>query len=287
MRLPSRQSHLWQLATIMDEKTIRKLLVAGPHPLPAKHVDSLLKHFGKAIDHFRINEWEECSGRAGKFVEATLKALAHVAKIAAPTGRTFKVGTVVNQLGQLSAGAIDDAVRLVIPRCCTFIYEVASNRGGRHDPDEIDPNEMDATAAVANSSWVLAELIRYAQKGAVDVKQAGELVRALSEKKIPLIEDVEGRFYLHKPKKSAPDVALVALNACYPGRISREELVATRNGFSEHNARVAVSRIMKLADDDGSEQLRVLAPGRQKAEEIMKAAHASGGKRRRRANRRF
>ena len=103
-----------------------------------------------------------------------------------------------------------------------------------------------------------------------------------------MIEDVEGRFYLHKPKKSAPHVALVALNACYPGRMSREELVATvrRNGFSEHNARVAVSRIMKLADEDDKEQLRVLAPGRQKAEEIMKEAHASGGKRRRRAKRR-
>src|SRR6266446_61478 len=272
----------------MNEKSIRDLLVGGPRPLPVKHVDSLLKHFGKAIDHFRINEWEECSGRAGKFVEATLKALAQVANIAAPSGRTFKVGTVVNQLGQLGAGAIDDAVRLVIPRCCTFIYEIASNRGGRHDADEIDPNEMDATAAVANSSWVLAELIRYAQKGAVDMKQASELVRALSEKKIPLIEDVEGRFYLHKPKKSAPDVALVALNACYPGRMSKEELVATvrRNGFSEHNARVAVSRIMKLADADGNEQLRVLAPGRQKAEEIMKDAHASGGKRRGKAKRR-
>lgn len=269
---------------LMDDKTIRNLLVAGPHPLPAKHVDSLLKHFEKAIDHFRINEWEECSGRAGKFVEATLKALAQVAKVPAPTGRTFKVGTVVNQLGQLSAGAIDDAVRLVIPRCCTFIYEIASNRGGRHDPDEIDPNEMDATAAVANSSWVLAELIRYAQKGAVDVKQASELVKALSERKYPLIENVEGRFYLHKPQKSAPDVALVALSARYPGRMSKEELVATvrRNGFTEHNARVAVSRITKLVDDD-NEQLRVLAPGRHKAEEIMKEAHASGGKRRRRA----
>lgn len=268
----------------MDDKKIRKLLVAGPHPLATKHVDSLLKHFGKAIDHFRINEWEECSARAGKFVEATLKALAQVAKVSAPIGRTFKVGTVVNQLGQLPAGTIDDAVRLVIPRCCTFIYEIASNRGGRHDSDEIDPNEMDATAAVADSSWVLAELIRYAQKGAVDVKQAGELVGALSEKKIPLIESVEGRFYLHKPKKSAPDVALVALNTCYPGRMSREELVATvrRNGFSENNARVAVSRILNLADEDDNERLRLLAPGRQKAEEIMKEAHASGSKRRRR-----
>jgi hypothetical protein len=272
----------------MNDKAIRDLLVVGPHPLPAKHVDSLLKHFERAIDHFRINEWEECTGRTGKFVEATLKTLAQIANVPAPTGRTFKVDTVVNLLRQLPGGAIDDAVRLVIPRCCTFIYEIASNRGGRHDADEVDPNEMDATAAVANSSWVLAELVRYAQKGAVDAEQASELVKALTERKYPLIENVEGRFYLHKHKKSAPDVALVALSTRYPARMSREELVATvrRNGFTEYNATVAVSRVARLADEDDNEQLRLLAPGRHKAEEIMKEAHMSGGKRRRTAKRR-
>lgn len=272
----------------MNDKAIRNLLVTGPHPLPAKHVDSLLEHFRRAIDHFRVNEWEECAGRAGKFVEATLKALAQIAKVPAPTGRAFKVDAVVNLLRQLPAGAIDDAVRLVIPRCCTFIYEIASNRGGRHDPDEIDPNEMDATAAVGNSSWVLAELVRYAQKGAVDAKQASELVKALTERKYPLIENVEGRFYLHKQKKSAVDVALVALSTRHPARMSRAELVATvrRNGFTEKNARIAVSRITKVADEDDNEHLRLLAPGRRRAEQIMKEAGSGKTGRRRRSKRR-
>ena len=68
----------------MDDKSIAKLLVQGPNPLPTNHVNSLLKHFGKAVDHFRSSEWEECTGKAGKFVEATLKALADVAKVTPP-----------------------------------------------------------------------------------------------------------------------------------------------------------------------------------------------------------
>ena len=160
----------------MDDKGIVKLLTQGPSPLPAKHVNSLLKHFGKAVDHFRSSDWEECNGKAGKFVEATLKALADVAKVTQPAGRAFKVEAVVNLLRQTPPGSADDSVRIVIPRCCTFVYDIASNRGGRHDPGEVDPNEMDAAAAVANMSWVVAELIRYAQKGAMNLAEAKQLV---------------------------------------------------------------------------------------------------------------
>src|SRR5207245_4789594 len=139
----------------MNDKNVRNLLVAGPHPFQAKPVDALLHHFERAVDHFRSNESEECAAKAGKFVEATVKALGTVANVSIPPGRAFKVDTVVNLLRQIPSGSIDEAVRIVIPRCCTFIYEIASNRGGRHDPYEVNPNEMDAAAAVANLSWVL------------------------------------------------------------------------------------------------------------------------------------
>src|ERR1700693_412754 len=106
----------------MDDTDVRKLLVDGPHPFPAKHVDALLRHFERVVDHFRSNEWEECVAKAGKFVEAAVKALGTVANVAVPAGRAFKVDTVVNLLRQTPNGAVDDAVRIVIPRCCTFIY---------------------------------------------------------------------------------------------------------------------------------------------------------------------
>jgi CheY-like chemotaxis protein len=44
---------------------------------------------------------------------------------------------------------LSDSVRLTIPRACRFIYEIASNRGARHDADEVAANEMDANAVTA------------------------------------------------------------------------------------------------------------------------------------------
>ncbi|SRR5213594_3244496 len=255
----------------MDDASVRKLLTTGKHPFPAKHVDALLRHFAKTVDHFRVGEWEECSAKAGKFVEAVAKALGSVAAVPVGTGRAFKVDAVVNLLRQTPAGSVDDEIRLVIPRCCTFVYDIASNRGGRHDPQEVNPNEMDAAVSVANVSWILAEMIRYAQKGSVDLDEAKRLVEALTETKYPLVEKVEGRFYLHKRKKSGVDVAVTALASQHPVRMSKRELIQTvrRNGFSEHNARMAVTRLAGLVDDNGQGELRLLAPGRQRADEIM------------------
>lgn len=42
-----------------------------------------------------------------------------------------------------------------------------------------------------------------------------------------------------------------------------------RHDFTEHNARVAVQRIMKFVDEDENQRLRLLVPGVRKAELIM------------------
>jgi hypothetical protein len=261
----------------MSDKDVRELLVAGPHPFPPKHVDALLRHFENAVDDFRNEEWADCCAKAGKFVEAVVKALGTVANVAVPTGRAFKVDGVVTALRQLPGTAgVDDVIKLVIPRCCTFVYDIASNRGARHDPEEVNPNEMDASVAVANLSWILAEMIRFAQKGAVDLDDAKRLVEALTERKYPVVEKVEGRFYLHMKGKSGVDVAVAALASQHPARIAKVKLVETvkRNGFSDANARMAVSRLAGLVDDNGDGELRLLAPGRQKADAIMKKARS-------------
>ena len=70
------------------------------------------------------------------------------------------------------------------------------------------------------------------------------------------------------------DVGLVILARRYPRRVSRDELVEAirRNGFTLANAQVAAGRIARLADDDGTRQLRLLAPGLRRAEEIIAGA---------------
>src|SRR5947209_19806982 len=99
---------------------------------PKKHVQAMSIHHQKAVDHLQKQEWEDAISRSGKFVEAALKAVSHAAKKPLATGRSFKVDTVILELSQLPKGAVDDTLRLLIPRACRFVYDVASNRGGRH-----------------------------------------------------------------------------------------------------------------------------------------------------------
>lgn len=238
---------------------------------PKKHVEGLLRHFEGMTQDFQRGEWEDCIAKAGKFVEAVLKALTVTAGQTLPKGKEFKADKAINILGGLPVGSVDDTVRLTIPRSSRFVYEISSNRGGRHDPDEINPNEMDAIVVVGNCSWILAEMIRYAQRGAVDTDAAKNIVDSLVTRKYPLIEEVDGRTYFHLSKASATDIALVALNHFYPGRVASNDLLelVKRHDFTEKNARVAIRRIMKFADEDEHGSLRLLAPGVKKAEQIM------------------
>src|SRR5258708_10192159 len=258
----------------MDSKVsnVQKIELMLVPPFPKKNVPSLLKHFSNSVEDFRKGEWENAIAKTGKFIEATLKALfIHTGKVL-PAGRGFKADLIINGLGQLPDGSFHDSIRLTIPRAARFVYDIASNRGARHDTDEVDPNEMDAHAAMMARSWILPSMIRLAQKGAVDLSQAKALVENLTEKRYPMIEEVEGHVYFHRKKKTATEVALVVLAHRYPGRIERQELVSTikRNGFSLANARVAVSRILRMADENGVGELRLLAPGLKQAEELMK-----------------
>lgn len=245
---------------------------------PAKHAKAALTHFTNAVNDFGQGGWEDSVAKTGKFVEAILKAVATHCAVPFESGRKFKADKVMNALGQLADGSYDDSLRLLIPRACRAIYGIASNRGARHDPDEIDPNSMDANVVIPVSAWILAEAIRYAQKGAVDPSQARDIVESLVKKKYPVVEEVEGRVYLHAKKKSAVDVGLVILARQYPRRVSRDDLITAikRNGFNLANAKVAAGRIAKFADDDGAGQLRLLAPGLKRAEEIIVDASKAG-----------
>lgn len=231
-----------------------------------------LRHFSDMVGLFQKGDWEHSIAKGGKFIEAVLKALNKHGGSPCPEGREFKVASVVDKLRTLPRTTADDTIRVVIPRACRFIYDISSNRGGRHDPHEIDPNRMDSVVTVTCCSWILAEMVRYASRGKVDVGEAGELVERLIEKKYPLIEDIDGRVYLHLRNKSARDVALAILAFRHPMRMRREHLISSvkRNGFSENNSRMAVKRIGSVVDTDDEDNLRLLQTGLREAEELLR-----------------
>ena len=246
-----------------------------------KHMRAALEHFELMTLEFQKRSWEESLTKAGKLVEATLKALAiHAGLTLPPNEKEFKVDTTLKQLHAVDATVAATAVRVTIPRACRFVYEIASNRGARHDPGEISANEMDASVAVASCSWIVAELFRYAMKGALDPAEAQSIVTRLIKRKVPLFEVVGGRFYPHLPNLGPREVVLLNLWYVYPERMHRTNLIraAVRRGATENAARLSLSRLGLMIDDDGNGNLFSLQPGITAAEELFESANQNQSK---------
>jgi hypothetical protein len=232
-----------------------------------KHVDAAVRHFQEMVQEFELNKWGDASAKGGKFIEAGLKALWVYVGEVVPAGKLFKAGSIMTDL-EKKVG-YPETIRLTIPRACRFSYEIASNRGARHDADEIDANEMDARAVLTLCAWILSEMVRFSQKG-YDLALPKIIVEGLMKRRFPFAESIDGRVYADIGN-SAKEVALVVLYYIYPKRMSREALTETlvRHPFKKANADVAVQRIAGFIDDDGRGLIRLRNSGLRKVEELF------------------
>lgn len=258
----------------MPNRTVNELL--RDRFRATRNVDALVNHFQRGVEGYHHGKWETALAKHAKFLEAVLKALVAEAGLPPQTGRQFKVDTAINSLGALPTGTIDDSIRLTIPRVCRFIYDITSNRGGRHDPDAIDANEMDATAVLSICAWSLAEMVRYSQKQG-DPDSAKLAVDSLMKRRYPFVEEIDGRAYVDlKSAKSARDLGLLILWHKGAFRISREELAEAirrqKISVTVTNARMAVTRLGNVIDDDGNGNIRLRASGVREAEQLISAA---------------
>jgi hypothetical protein len=253
----------------MAEKTIDEML---KDKFEAKYADAMLRHFKRMVNDYQECKWEDANAKAGKFVEAILKALWRAAGEIVPAERTFKAGTIMDQIH--TKAALSDSLRITIPRACRFIYEIASNRGARHDAGEVEANEMDANAVLALCSWVLAEMVRSSQRG-LDLSEAKSVVDAVMKRKYPFIEEIDGRVYADIAA-SAREAALLILWYIYPKRLSEDALLdqLLRHQYKKANAAQSISRIRRVIDDVNG-NLRLRAPGIREAEEIIEKAKNS------------
>ncbi|RLC37804.1 hypothetical protein DRH29_00075 [candidate division Kazan bacterium] len=232
-------------------------------------IDAILKHFTTAKEKYREGDWDGSISKSSKFVEAVTKMLLRFCGKTLPRTRQFRAGQSLRNL-ENEPISIDDAVRIVIPKCCLFIYEIASNRGARHDTDEVDANEIDAGVIDISISWVLGELIRFASKRSKDPEEAQELVEALAGKTYPFFEEIEDRFYVNIEGLSAKKTALLILYGRYSRRTKPDILLklVERHGFSSKNADMAVRRVKKICDIN-ERGMRLRSIGIKKAEMLL------------------
>ncbi len=235
------------------------------------HVDATLKHYSATIEKFVAGDWEGTSQKAGKFVEAVTKALMLHCGKTIENPRKFSAGREMRQL-EHAGGTFPEAIRLVIPRAGIFVYDIVSNRGGRHDPHDVDANEMDATTVVPMISWMLAEMVRFCS--GADPAAAMSLIKELATKTYPYFEEIDGRPYINI-NGNPGDIALLILYSIYPRRIRRQDLVnlVVRHGARQSAATSAVHRLKNVVDDDDGEWM-LRGKGREQAEALLKKVSA-------------
>lgn len=239
-----------------------------------QRANSSLKHFLNCVHKYEEGDWENSIAKAGKFVEAVIKLLWVYSGKSLPTKlRTFQAGNYIKKIINLpSVDLPEDELRLQIPRACLFIYDVASNRGARHDSEKVDPNEMDTVVIVPLCSWVLAELIRFSAKGCVGmgIDEAKKVVDSFMERRYPIFEDIEGRVYVDDSKfKSAKECALLILYKLYPRRIDKKSLtgMVCRHGFRK--TALKFERLSSYTDIDDNGKFLLRAVGRKKVEQLL------------------
>lgn len=238
---------------------------------PAKQVNSFIEYYISSVDKYQQGDWETSILKSGKFVESVIKSLVIYTGNTLPKERDFSVNSSIIKLGQLDKTLYDDTVRLTIPRACIFIYDIASNRGARHDSDKFSASKMDSSVLIPIMSWIISEMLRFIGK-INDDSDVMIMTDILMEKKHPIIENIDGRIYVNRKGLVSKDIALLILYSVYPKRMNREELsesVERHGNDSKKNISVSITRIKDLIDDDGNNNWKLREIGREKAERIL------------------
>lgn len=234
-------------------------------------MSAALQHYDEAMTAYGQTKWERCITKGGKFVEAILKCLHYFTT--ENTVKRIEVGKEIDSLKGLPKDRFDHSIRLLIPRACRLVYNVASDRGARHDVTDFDPNFMDANLVVSTISWMLAEFIRFFHPGTLDPGAAQAIVDSLSQRRQPFVEKVNGITFIHREGMSARQLILANLFIEDPRRVSRDELISTvtLHGHTRSNATVSLNNLKKKLHvyEDSEQRITLLAPGRRAAEEML------------------
>ena len=179
--------------------------------LPAILRQELVDAYNRILKNYREYRWEPSSLNGGKLCEIVYSILKGHVDGAFPkkSSKPRNMVDACRALEQADASKFPRSVRIQVPRMLMALYEIRSNRGVGHVGGDVDPNHMDATAVVAMSKWVVAELIRVFHN--VSTQEATAVVDSIVDKSIPLIWEVDGRLRVLNPKLTMKEKTLAIL----------------------------------------------------------------------------
>jgi hypothetical protein len=208
----------------------------------AIHIDSdilshVFEHYAILKTSFRLQDWEKCLVRAGKFSEAVMKAIYFIRN--GKVTQQISVDTEINEVNKRSD--LPESIRLLIPRAVRVLYDHRSRRGGAHG--SFDPNAMDCAVVVPIADWILGELVRL--YCTVDPDRAMKFVIDITTKSIPIVERIGEDYVVLEKGASARQEISYILYTRYPNRTRNNQLVRWIPNHSAANIRASLSNMEK------------------------------------------
>jgi hypothetical protein len=240
--------------------------------LPASLAADLLNAYAEIVTNFAEGRWEPSELNGGKLCEAVYTAIdgymAGTYQQRANKPRNMQAAC--QKLEIIYPSAVRSA-RIQIPRMLVALYEIRNNRGVGHAGGDVDPNQMDATAVLYMSKWLMAELIRLLH--GLTTEEATELVEALVEREVALVWKWGDRRRVLRIGLTLKEQVLLLLSGVTEA--TEVELVAWLEHKRVSDLRKNVLRPMhadRLLDyDHMTMKLRLLPPGIAAAEALIRS----------------
>lgn len=199
--------------------------------------NQVFEHYEAVKTSFRLQDWEKCLVRGGKFGEAVMKAIHFIR-----TGKITEQISVDAEINEISKRTdLPESIRLLIPRAVRVLYDHRSRRGGAHG--SFDPNVMDCTVVVHIADWIVGELVRLYCKA--DPDRAMKFVIGITARTIPIVERIGEDYVVLQRRTSAHQEIAYILYSRYPNRTKNNQLIKWIPNHSAANIRSSLGNMRK------------------------------------------
>jgi hypothetical protein len=238
--------------------------------LPTGLRDDLLNAYNEIVKNYAERRWEPTSLNGGKLCEAAYTIVRGLADGTFPP-RSKKPRNMVDACKDMEQETGQPrSMKIQIPRMIVALYEIRNNRGVGHAGGDVDPNEMDATAVLYMSKWLVAELVRVLHTRTT--AQATEIVEALIKRQVALVWTSGDKKRVLKPGLTWKKNTLLVLLS-ETGAVAEADLLS----WIEHKSLPAYRRDVlrpghkeRLWEYDETDRtIRLLTPGIEAAEQIV------------------
>lgn len=162
-------------------------LAAG---IPADLATETITAYEEAKIRFHRRDYRPSSVEGARFSKAAFRVLQWAATgTYTPIGTTLPgVPTLVSQL-QNASTAIDDSIRIHMPRTLQAVYDIRNKRNVAH-LGNIDIGLQDSGLVIHILDWVMTELVRLYHN--VSAAEAQKIIEDIVKKEVPAIQVIDG-----------------------------------------------------------------------------------------------